>query len=59
MGDVERLNEEIRALVRERQELRARGADPEELERNRERIVGCQWQLARAYGAQYAPAART
>ena len=55
MAEIEQLNEEIRVLVRERQDLRTRGADREELERNRERIVSCQWRLAHAFGAIYAP----
>jgi hypothetical protein len=55
VAEIERLNEEIRVLVRERQELRTRGADREELERNRRRIVSCQWTLARKFGEVYAP----
>jgi hypothetical protein len=55
MAEVERLNEEIRVLVRERQELRERGAGRDDLERNRRKIVGCQWQLTRALGEAYSP----
>jgi hypothetical protein len=55
VAEVERLNEEIRVLVRERQDLRTSGADRDELERNRQQIVGCQWRLAHAFGAHYAP----
>jgi hypothetical protein len=55
MAEIERLNEEIRALVRERQELRVHGAGQEELERNRREIVGRQWRLTRALGEHYAP----
>ena len=55
MAEVERLNEEIRVLVRERQDLRTRGADRDELERNRQQIVGCQWRLAHAFGEVYSP----
>ena len=57
MAEIEQLNEEIRALVRERQDLRTRGAAREELERNRERIVSCQWRLAHAFSAHYSPGA--
>ena len=53
MAEIEQLNEEIRTLVRERQDLRTRGAAREELERNRERIVSCQWRLAQAFGEHY------
>jgi hypothetical protein len=35
-------------LVRERQSLREGGANGEELERNRLRIVGAQWELSHA-----------
>lgn len=55
MAEIEQLNEEIRTLVRERQELRTRGADRDELERNRREIVSRQWRLAHAFGAVYAP----
>ncbi len=55
MAEIERLNEEIRTLVRERQELRTRGAERDELEHNRRRIVSSQWTLARKFGEVYAP----
>ena len=55
VAEVERLNDEIRTLVRERQELRTRGADREELERNRREIVTRQWRLARVLGEVHAP----
>jgi hypothetical protein len=55
VADIEQLNEEIRTLVRERQDLRTRGAERDELERNRRRIVSCQWRLAHAFGEHYAP----
>ena len=55
MAEIEQLNEEIRTLVRERQDLRTRGAERDELERNRERIVSCQWRLAHAFRAHYTP----
>jgi hypothetical protein len=56
VAEIEQLNEEIRTLVRERQDLRTRGADREELEQNRRRIVSCQWRLAHAFSAHYTPA---
>jgi FtsZ-binding cell division protein ZapB len=55
MAEVERLNEEIRTLVRERQDLRTRGAAREELEQNRQQIVSRQWRLAHAFGEVYSP----
>jgi hypothetical protein len=55
VAEIEQLNEEIRTLVRERQDLRTRGADRTDLEDNRRRIVSCQWRLAHAYSAHYAP----
>jgi hypothetical protein len=55
VAEIEQLNEEIRTLVRERQDLRTRGADRAELERNRQRIVSCQWRLAHAFSAHYTP----
>ena len=45
---VERLNEELRRLVAERQALRDRGASWAELERNRREIVRLQWELSHA-----------
>ena len=55
MAEIEQLNEEIRTLVRERQDLRTRGADRSELEENRRQIVSCQWRLAHAFSAHYTP----
>ena len=55
MAEIEQLSEEIRTLVRERQDLRTRGADQAELEQNRRRIVSCQWRLAHAFGEVYSP----
>ena len=55
MAEIERLNEEIRRLVRERQDLRTRGAARDELERNRREIVSRQWRLAQALGEHYSP----
>ena len=55
MAEIEQLNEEIRTLVRERQDLRTSGAEREELERNRREIVSRQWRLAHALGEVYAP----
>jgi hypothetical protein len=55
VAEIEQLNAEIRTLVRERQDLRTRGADRNELEENRRRIVSCQWRLAQAFGAHYTP----
>lgn len=55
MAEIEQLNEEIRTLVRERQDLRTSGAERDELERNRQRIVSCQWRLAHAFGERYTP----
>jgi hypothetical protein len=57
--DVETLGEMHGALVRERQQLRALGAQTAELERNRLAIVHCQWELSRALIARYLPAAAT
>ena len=58
-GSVEALNERIGALRVERQELRAHGAGPELLERNRMAIVSAQWELSYALIERYYPAART
>ncbi len=58
MAEIEQLNEEIRTLVRERQDLRTRGADRDELERNRREIVSRQWRLAHVLGQVYAPDGR-
>jgi uncharacterized protein involved in exopolysaccharide biosynthesis len=45
---VEALEGRIAALVSERQDLRARGADPAELEQNRVEIVRLQRELSEA-----------
>jgi hypothetical protein len=55
VAEIEQLNEEIRSLVRERQDLRTSGAERAELERNRKQIVSCQWRLAHAFSAHYTP----
>jgi hypothetical protein len=55
VAEIEQLNEEIRTLVRERQDLRTAGAERDELEQNRQRIVSCQWRLAYAFGEVYTP----
>ena len=56
---VETLQSALAALVHERQELRSHGAEPVELERNREAIVRRQRELSAALIARYshAPAA--
>jgi hypothetical protein len=56
---VEKLAERHAALVFERQQLRAVGADAGALELNRLAIVDCQWALSHALIAQHfvAPAA--
>jgi hypothetical protein len=51
--DVESLADRHAALVRERQELRSKGAALELLERNRLAIVECQWQLSQALIARH------
>jgi hypothetical protein len=48
LGDVERLEEGIRALVTERQALRDRGARRSQLESNRLELVRLQWQYSYA-----------
>jgi hypothetical protein len=45
----------INALARERQELRARGAESDALERNRREIVRRQWELSYAFIERYLP----
>ena len=55
--NVETLTELHTALVRERQELRAGGAQGEALEQNRLAIVHCQWELSRALIERYLPPA--
>lgn len=46
---IEMLTAEKDELVRERQSLRAGGANGDDLERNRLRIVETQWQLSHAF----------
>jgi hypothetical protein len=53
----ETLHELHTALVNERQQLRAEGAQAEELERNRLAIVHCQWELSRALIERHLPPA--
>jgi hypothetical protein len=55
--DVERLETEVRRLVRERQALRETHATEAELERNRSHIVRLQLDLARALIRRHMPAA--
>jgi hypothetical protein len=50
---VEALTEEIGRIVIERQELRAAGADPEQLEENRRRLADAQHQLSQLLLARY------
>jgi hypothetical protein len=52
---VEVLQDVLGELVREREDLRASGADPDTLERNRLAIVRAQWQLSHALIARYHP----
>ena len=54
--NIERLGEEIGALVAERQSLRAVQADSDALERNRLEICLVQRRLAQALIARYLPA---
>jgi hypothetical protein len=55
LESVETLQTTLEALVRERQQLRSAGADPHELERNREAIVSRQRDLGIALIARYCP----
>lgn len=52
---VETLQERLRHLLREREQLRTNGADRAELERNRRAIVDAQWELSRALIARHHP----
>jgi hypothetical protein len=54
---IAKLSESIRAVVRERQQLRTAGAGREELERNRLELVELQHRLSEALGARFRPAA--
>jgi hypothetical protein len=53
--DVEALQERLRSLLSEREELRAAGADRAKLEDNRRAIVNAQWDLSRALIARHRP----
>lgn len=57
VNSVESLTESIRAVVRERQDLRASFASREELERNRLELVALQSRLSAALIARFLPAA--
>ncbi len=48
MARIERLEDDLRTVVAERQTLREQGASPTELETNRLELVRLQWQLAYA-----------
>ena len=52
---IESVSAEIQRLVAERQELRARDADPEELEENRRRIAGAQSRYSHLLIQHYLP----
>lgn len=52
---VETLLERLEALTRERQELRARSAAPDALERNRLTIAQTQWELSYALIERHLP----
>lgn len=53
---MEAVQERLDQLNLERQELRARAAGIDVLERNRLAIVDAQWELSRALIARYLPA---
>ena len=57
LDNVESLSERIAELVRQRQELRAKAADPQTLERNRLEIARMQQRLSDALIRRYGPAA--
>jgi hypothetical protein len=52
-GSVEAMRQVLSYLVRERQELRAHGAEEFELEANRKAIIAMQCQLGRALGEEH------
>ncbi len=54
-AQVETLQERLRGLLREREELRTSRADRHALERNRRAIVDAQWELSRALIARHHP----
>jgi hypothetical protein len=55
---VEALQQRVAALALERQELRAGGAEPSALERNRMGLAHAQWELSHALIEQYLPGPR-
>ena len=54
-GQVEVLQDRLRRLLREREDLRTVEADRGALERNRRAIVDAQWELSRALIARHHP----
>jgi hypothetical protein len=54
---VEQIEARLAQLVLRRQRLRELSADVRTLERNRQAIVGAQWELSHALIARYLPAA--
>jgi hypothetical protein len=54
-GQVEVLQDRLRRLLRERENLRTVEADRGALERNRRAIVEAQWELSRALIARHHP----
>jgi hypothetical protein len=54
---VETLMDQIAALAGERQRLRAAGAAPAKLERNRVKLARSQWELSHALIERYLPPA--
>jgi hypothetical protein len=54
-GQVEVLQDRLRRLLREREDLRTTEADRGALERNRREIVEAQWDLSRALIARHHP----
>jgi hypothetical protein len=58
-ASVEALDARIAQLVAHRQQLRAQGARPATLERNRRRLVRAQWQLGLALIDRHLPDAAT
>jgi len=56
--EVEVLEDRLRRLLRERENLRTVDADRRALERNRRAIVDAQWELSRALIARHHPSFR-
>jgi hypothetical protein len=56
-ADVDRLRARVRALARERRQLRLTGGNPADLERNRREFVLAQWELSWALIERPAPPA--